>query len=86
MPGLQTEEQAQRYADERLAEHELERWIATVPVPDEGQNIRQGEVLVLSSPNGLSHTRGRVLGKRRSGVGQWLLRCRAYSPFAYLEP
>ncbi len=86
MAGLLVKAQAQRYAKERLYEHQLEEWVATVPVADEGAAVGVGDVLQLSCPNGLSQERGRVLGKSHPQVGLWLLRCRHYTPDAYVEP
>ncbi|MEZ5571160.1 MAG: phage tail protein [Halioglobus sp.] len=86
MPGLLTRSQALRYGQERLAEHQLEKWVSTVPVADEGAAVRVGHVATLRSPNGLNNEPGRVLGKQNPSVGLWLLRCRHYDPNAYLEP
>lgn len=86
MPGITVRAQAERFAQERLDEYQLEQWVCTLPVADEGANVRIGFVLDLSTPNGFDNDLGRVLGKSHTDVGQWLLRCRHYVPNAYQEP
>lgn len=86
MPGLLVKAQAQRFADERLAESELETWLTTIPVADLGQAVQTGHVLYLDSPNGFEGDCARVLAKNRPSEGLWLLRCRQYHPDSYLEP
>jgi len=86
MPGILVTEQAERYAWERLFEHQLETWISTVPVADEGAAVHVGHVALLASPNGLNREPGRVMSKSNPAVGLWLLRCRQYDANSYQEP
>lgn len=87
MPGLLESAQVQRFAKERLAEFQLEGWLATVPLGDEGADVRIGHVLELTAPNGLREDTARVLGHpRKIGVGRWQVRCREYNAAAYQEP
>ena len=86
MPGLFSEEMAQRYADYRLAMALGELWTAGFRLADAGALVRPGQVYTLTAPNGPAGEKIRILSVSSARLGDYQVTARAYDETVYPTP